>query len=391
MPDELYYEIGPKSMGKRELLLIVGFVLVGAVLYQFTAPAREPGESILGAGRRILDEIRREVRGRPATAEITRKATFPVPPAISELRVTMQNTPIVITGEDRTDIAAELWVRSNGIDDAEAKSLAERARLTLEPAGPTMTVALTYPPEGSQRGRVQLRVPSGMHVRFGRTNVRIEVTGVAELELESARGETLVTQIAGRVSVEHRGGDLTVEDAGSVRLTTRGSELRLARVRGETTLQVQAGEVRAEELLGPVEIEAAEADITLEHLQNARGPFRITALEGSLTIRDLAADARIDGRETEIDLAMAAAASVAVFNTDDRIEITLPPGGYTLDAVATDGRITIDEAIAPQIAVTISGENENEEQRAAATVRGGGPTITLRANSGEIRVNGREP
>jgi hypothetical protein len=375
-------------MGKRELLLIAGFIVLGALVYQATAPQRQPGESRFNL-RGIVDEIRREVRGRHARAEVTLRTSHSVPPGVAELRVTLQNTPVTVIGETRDDIASELWVRSNGVDEAEAKALAGRAELRLEPAGPTMTVSLKYPPEGSQQGRLLLKVPSSMLVEFGRTNVRIEVTDVAGLELEAARGETIVRRVKGRVVATHRGGEFTLEDIGSVRLTTRGSDLRLGRVAGDSSLTVEAGDVRAGALLGPVEIDSTAADISIEDLQQARGPLRVNAVEGSIIVRGLGSEARLDGRETEIDITMHQAASVAIFNTGDRVQVTLPRGGVALDAISTGGRLTLPERLASQIPV--SGAAGDKEQRAAGNVDGGGPTLTIRVTGGDIRINDREP
>lgn len=376
-------------MGKRELLLILGFIAVGVVVYQITAPPSRSGDSVMSAGRRVLDEIRREIRGRPASAELTVTGTHPVPSGTTELRVTLRNSPVTIVGEDRADIASELWVRSNGVDEAEARDLAGRAVLKVEPAGPTVSVAVTLPEEGTQRVRLSLRVPSSLLVQFGQTNTQIDVTGVGAVELEGARGETTIRRIPGRVGITHRGGDLVVEDVGSVRLNARGSDVRLARVAGETALDIQSGDVRAGELLGAVEIEAENGDVTLEHLQKSPGPFRIRTFDGTLSMRGLRAEARIDGRDTDIDITIDDAAAIAVFNSGERIQLTPPPGGFTLDAVATGGTIRVAESLAADLAVT--GAPDGKAQRAAGRVRGGGPTITLRSTAGEIRVNAREP
>ena len=53
--------------------------------------------------------------------------------------------------------------------------------------------------------------------------------------------------------------------------------------------------------------------------------------------------------------------------------MTAPPGGYTLDAVATEGRITIEDGdVKP---------SEGNDPRATGPVRGGGPTLTLRVDA----------
>lgn len=373
-------------MGKRELLLIAAFLAVGALVYQFTAPEREPGQNGFSLGR-VIDEIKREVRGRPASAESTMTATHPVAGGINELRVTLQNTPVTIIGEARPDIASELWVHSNGVDEAEAKALIARSVLSIEPAGPTMVVGLRYPPEGSQRGRLTLRVPSAMRVQFGPTNVRVEVSGVGGVEFESARRETIVRQISGHAAVTHRGGDLTVEGVGTIRLSTRGSNVRLQRVEADATLQIVAGEFRGSELLGPIDLEGTDAEITIEDLQKSRGPLRLRAVNGQLRIRGLRTQARIEGRGTEIELVMDQPAPVAVFNSGDRITLTPPRGGYSLDA-STDGELVLPDAL--KKAVAMAPAQEGAGTRASGDVNGGGPTITLRNPRGEIRIIARD-
>ena len=52
-------------MGKRELILIVVFVMLGATVYQFTAPPPAPGERSFSLSG-IIDEMRLEVRGNRA-------------------------------------------------------------------------------------------------------------------------------------------------------------------------------------------------------------------------------------------------------------------------------------------------------------------------------------
>ncbi len=86
-------------MGKRELLLIVAFVIVGAVVYQVTAPPPAPGERSFSLGR-VIESIRREVRGNRASAEKTTTSTHPLDAGVTELRVVARGE-ITVTGEER--------------------------------------------------------------------------------------------------------------------------------------------------------------------------------------------------------------------------------------------------------------------------------------------------
>ena len=64
------------------------------------------------------------------------------------------------------------------------------------------------------------------------------------------------------------------------------------------------------------------------------------------------------------------------------MDVTLPAGGFQLDALAIDGRLTVPPGL-PEVKTT-----ENE-QRASGAVGGGGPTVTLRSSRGNITIRGR--
>ena len=81
-----YYKIGGKSMGKRELLIAVGFLVVGLVAYQLAAPPPKEGEHGFSLTR-MFSEMRREIRGNPSRASVKLTGTLPVAEAITELRL----------------------------------------------------------------------------------------------------------------------------------------------------------------------------------------------------------------------------------------------------------------------------------------------------------------
>ena len=66
----------------------------------------------------------------------------------------------------------------------------------------------------------------------------------------------------------------------------------------------------------------------------AKGRDTMGVIFALLIANGLRTEARIDGRNSTIDVALAAAAPVTIYNLGV-IRVTAPPGGYTLDAVAT--------------------------------------------------------
>ena len=370
-------------MGKRELLLIVAFVIVGAVVYQATAPPAGPndrGVSLSG----FLDKVRREMRGNRGRAEITKVSTHELDAQTTELRLSGGFQEVIITGEKRDNIEARVRITSNGTDDANAKQLADETELKSDHAGSSLRLAIKYPEPGQQRAFLTLLVPSRVNVRVdqGSGGQRTTIAHVASLEA-TLRGETSVKNIAGRVTITHRAGRVTVDDSAAVKLTGRGSDATVSNVRGDASFSMQSGELSASFITGSIDVECQNTDVELKKLDDAKGQLRVNAVGGSVTIEGLRGDARIDGRNTEIDIELVKAAAVAVYNEgDEPIEITAPAGGFVLDAIAKEGRVNLPDDM--RSALSIGGEEG--EQRANGAVRGGGPTITLRANHGDIIV-----
>lgn len=369
-------------MGKRELLLIAAFIIAGAIVYQVAAPPPAPGERGFSPGR-LIENIRREMRGNRASAEITTTSTHAVDPAVTELRVGLPSGELTITGEDRRDIAAEFLVRSNGYDDAEAQRLAKASVLKVEHAGVRLILTFDFPREGRQTPNLVLRVPSRLQVKLDPSSARSRITNVGDIELTNSRGESEFKQIAGRVSGTYRGGELRITDAGGVKLTANGSDVRLEQIRGEATLNMRSGEFLGSDLAGSIEIDSNGTDITLEKLEKTTGILRITAVSGSISVKGLRTEGRLDVRGAEVDVVVDRAAPLAIYaEGGEPIEITPPPGGYQLDAVASDGLITLPPD-------TLEVATTGQERRATGSVNGGGPTITIRSAHGNITVRSR--
>ena len=56
--------------------------------------------------------------------------------------------------------------------------------------------------------------------------------------------------------LKNAGSGRSVTDAGSLKLTTRGSDVTLAQIRGEAILSTQAGDLRTSGIVGPCILQA---------------------------------------------------------------------------------------------------------------------------------------
>jgi hypothetical protein len=378
-------------MGKRELVLALAFILVGFVVYQVTAPPPDPNERGFSLSR-IIDNVRREVRGRPESAEATQTLTRPLPASIQEIRLRMPIGGISITGEERADLGAELHVVSNGYDKAEAEQLVKASTLKFDEAGGVLLITLDLPREGRQRPTLRLNIPSRLGVRIDENGSEMTITNVALVAMGVKRGATTISAVAGAVSLIQRGSTITISDIGSLKLTTNaGAKARVSNVRGDVALSLQTGEFRADGLHGSLEVDSRAAEMHFEGLDGLTGPVRVNANLGEVVFVGLKADTRIDGRQTDIRVTQAAPAPLAIYNDGtEPLEVTVPAAGFKIDALAVNSRITLDAGL-EKAGLRVDAPDEatvppppRREARVLGDVGGGGPTITLRATRGDI-------
>jgi hypothetical protein len=156
-------------------------------------------------------------------------------------------------------------------------------------------------------------------------------------------------------------------------------------MRGNTSITMDGGgEIRVARLGGSLDLESRNTEVTIENLESTRGPIRINSIAGSVTLKGLKSEARIDVRNAEVKVAMAAAAPVAIYTENDRVSLTPPPDGFNLDALVIDGEITPTERIT-QLGLRAIREND-KEARVVGPVNGGGPTITVRSTRGDLEL-----
>jgi hypothetical protein len=206
------------------------------------------------------------------------------------------------------------------------------------------------------------------------------IADVAGAEVMGQRGETRVSKIAGHVALGHSGGRLEIENVASLKLTGRNSNAQVRGVAGSVTLDATGADMQLQGIGGPLEIEQRNSDLVIDAEKMLKPPFRYTGTGGELRVTNLRTEGRIDARNVDLDFTLAAAAPITIYSTGEDIRVVAPPGGYTLDAVATDGQITSEDS-----AITAT-PSDGPEARVTAKIRGGGPALTLRATRARIDV-----
>jgi hypothetical protein len=332
-------------MGKRELIIIAAFVVVGTLAYQFTAPPDTSTSSFSLAD--FFRSARREVRGDLGRGTFVHKATLPVTEGLREVRVIGLNDNIKIVGGDRTTIEYEFSVSSTGSDDAAAAALAKETELTRDEVGDALILRARYPDPGSQRAGVVLHLPSSLAVRV-ESSRDSQVSGVAAVHLEAMRGDVTLENIAGAITGAHQDGDLTVTGARSTKLRLLRSETKMTQVTDGLVLDLRDADTEISESAGALEIDELRSNLTVaEH----RGTITIRGSDGRVTLRRPTAETRVDLRRAEVEVVIATAVPVTIITTDEPLRLILDgKPEFTLDAAAINAGVQAsDVELTPEI------------------------------------------
>lgn len=361
-------------MGKRELGLILAFIVAGVIVWQFTAPKAEGEGFSIG---RLISHARREMQPRNASAEVTTHPSIPIDASTNELRLTLSaGGDLIIKGEDRADIGAELKVISDGVDEAEARKLAGESTLKVSRFADSVIVGWQFPDPGRQLPKLTLLVPRRLRIQLdGRGTA--EVSGVDTVTLARQSGELKLASITTMVKGESRG-TVTIDGAQAVDLSIANNETVLKGVRGDVKLNVRAGEVRMDKSTGRVQITGTDARIRMD---GVGGELRLEMVEGDVELNGVSAPLDIDTRSTPVTIDWLSAAPAKIQVRDANLDLDLPKNAasYSLDARAAGGELRVPEQLQKTTEGKETAVTKNAGSNAPAIfVRGVGTTITIR-------------
>jgi hypothetical protein len=364
-------------MGKRELLLISGFAVIGLLVYQLTMPATADTGGGFSAW---WARVRSHVGQNRVERQYERKEDVAVPAAVRTVVVQLDRASVTILGEPRDTLAADLSGTVFGSDDGMVKAQEQQIALAVTTEGPVMKVAMTLPKrdEMARRPRVQLtlRVPARLGIELRLGGGELDVTNVGSVQVVKASGRVRLATIAGAVTGELGPGEIEIDQAGSVAIETRSSQVRIANVAGSFEVEARRGDFRARGIGGPAHLEARDVEAELEDIA---GPLRLTGSGGEVRVRDVRGPITAETERTTLKLTPGLAVEISATTEHDAIELTLPSAGILLDAKATDGDIRMPDGL-------IDVQRNGDDATATGPLRGGGPRVMLRTSRGDITV-----
>ena len=283
---------------------------------------------------------------------------------------------LVVIGEDRSDVAAEVKAMVSGASADDAKRLGEQFTIEWASAGEAL-VLQSHLPESRRRvvQDITLRIPSRLGLDIEAAAARIDVKNVASVHLDTRAGTVELAGVSGAVSGEHRSGRLQVSEAGEVDLAFGQGDIEIVRVTGAVTLDTRDGRATVRDIGGTVTLETRRTDVETEAI---RGALTVAATDGRATLRNVTSTVTFKGERCSLDASLSQPAALTADVTDAGVDVQLS-GGATLDLEAVDATIRTP-AGAPAIV------REEERQRVTGPLANGGPTIKVRTRRGDIEL-----
>jgi hypothetical protein len=335
-------------MGKRELLLIGLFVIVGVVAWRLTAPASTPGEGF--SITRAWEQLRASMRGEHASSDTRRTASLEAPAGTRTVAVEGFTGTLWVTGEDRKDISAELSGSIPGANQAEAESRAKEVTLALE-RGDERVAVKVHLPATQHRPRVELRlkVPATLGLVVRDTRGRVEIRGVTSADVESRLGDLTIADVSGLVKGEHRGSNVELSRVGSVEFESRMGDVRVDRVASGLSLTSEGGNTELRDVAGKVQLKTRRADLDLDRLG---AEVTIDAADGHVELRHPRAAVTFEGERARFSATLDNPVALTITSEDAAVELEIPASVHvSLDLGAEDGRVNVPEGL-PAVATT---------------------------------------
>jgi hypothetical protein len=328
-------------MGKRELFIIIAFVVVGAAVYSVTAPAAKPGEQGFSFSK-IFSGIKKEISANASSAHLNATGRIAAASTLTELRIsTARSVPLTVIGEARDDIEYEMPVDSTGPDEATAKEWAGLVELRRDELGSALALSTYFPEQGTQNAALTLKVPARLAVRVENSG-QIRVSGVAGVELKNPTGEVTLATV-GTVTGTHRNGDLTIDGAGTVNLNLVSSRSKIRNATQGVSINARSGECSIADSTGPIAATVTNVELSVSLFKNS---LTVTGDGGRLKILNADGKMSVDVRRmlVEIEGVGDTSPDFTIITSDEPIRFTLKDiTDVAIDAQATAGTVRADD------------------------------------------------
>jgi len=324
-------------------------------------------------------------------------------PAGASLHVVNDRGAVSINASDDQKIKIQIHKRIRADNEEEAGKWNTGTRPQITVSGNTVTVNANVEGAGdhsvssdltisiprkaavtvtSRRGDVSILGRDGdVDISNQKGDISVsDIKGKATLSLEGSSGR--ISQVSDDVSIQGRVNDISIEDVqGAAHLTGEFMEnVKLSKIAKGVTFKSSRTDMEMSRLDGELELDSGDL-----RANNLAGPLRLLTREKDINLEDVAGDVRLEDSNGAVELQLNKMGSVQIENRNADVRLSLPEkASFQLDARAREGDIETDF---DQLKV----ENSNNQAVATGSVGSAGPHIVINNEHGTIEIRKHSP
>ncbi len=197
------------------------------------------------------------------------------------------------------------------------------------------------------------------------------------VKVNQEKGSVKIEQIAGDVHVQGHVNEVSVSDVkGAVQLEGEFQEsVKLARITRNVTFKSARTDMEFSRIEGTLDLDADEL-----HAEQITGPLHLTTRSKNIRLDQVSGDVRLQDDNGAVEVAMRALGNVQIDNRNGDIQLSLPDkAGFRLDAHTRDGEIQSDFA-------ELKVNNTEHEAKASGSVGSASSHIVLNNEHDGIEI-----
>lgn len=298
----------------------------------------------------------------------------------------------------------------------EAEAFARRIEIVLEESAEGLRVTTnreTLSREDPHIGfETDLEITLPAHARLTLKNEHgpVEARDVAEARIDSSFDSLLLERVAGAAEIQHRHGDVEVNEiGGALKLVARHGDVTVRGTAGTAEVDVEHGDVKAEgtaglrvkqahgdvdvtTVAGDLEVEATHSEVRAHHVT---GTARLSTAFNSLEVGDVGGDATLRAEHGQIEARDVKGAltvdarfdGVELERIGGPVEVRVEHGGVKAEDLGQGVKIT-SEGDAVHL-VRVKGPVEVKAERGEVTLEPAGPLtepVSIETTHGAIHL-----
>ncbi len=383
-----------RRMGGGAVFLLIMFVIFGLGFTSFDREWPRIRENIEVDGDNPFDEW---FGGQTYTFNNSTERDLP---ANASLRVLSDYGDVTINAWDENKIKVDATKKVRANEGSDGNKLDGQTQPTVTVDGNTVTVNANTSGAGS-----------GVNVK---SDLQIWVPKAVALDLATRKGDITVRDRAANVKASNSKGAITVEDVkGNVELDERSKgDIHVARVEGSVTVNGQVDDSSISEVSGDVKLtgdffgdmqlsklpkgfsfRSSRTDLSMAKLDgdlnmnpgdlranNIAGPVRVLTKSTDIHFDDLNGELKVENSNGNIEVHSAKVGPMDISNQNGDVHVVVPEkGSFQVDVRTKNGDVNSDFS-------NLKVETQNGESRASGAIGSGGPTLKVTSEHGNIEI-----